>query len=88
MIYDERDVNYFLGVPVVALIPETLTTNERSHDARRMFAASSAVSGDRRGGRAACGAAAQFHKDISDTRKQIEFRTMKGALDGKSLRSA
>jgi hypothetical protein len=38
MIYDERDVNYFLGVPVVALIPETLTTNERGHDSRRMFA--------------------------------------------------
>jgi uncharacterized protein involved in exopolysaccharide biosynthesis len=37
MIYDERDVNYFLGVPVVALIPETLTTNERGHDSRRMF---------------------------------------------------
>ncbi|HXU09262.1 MAG TPA: Wzz/FepE/Etk N-terminal domain-containing protein [Blastocatellia bacterium] len=38
MIYDERDVNYFLGVPVVALIPETLTTKERGHDSRRMFA--------------------------------------------------
>lgn len=38
IIYDERDVNYFLGVPVVALIPETLTKNERGYDSRRMFA--------------------------------------------------
>ena len=35
MIYDERDVNYFLGVPVVALIPETLTNPERLQASRR-----------------------------------------------------
>src|SRR5262249_54123095 len=29
MICDERDVSYFLGVPVIALIPETLTIPER-----------------------------------------------------------
>lgn len=38
MIYDERDVNYFLGVPVVALIPETLTVSERGRGARQLFA--------------------------------------------------
>ena len=37
-IYDERDVNYFLGVPVVALIPETLTPMEHSHARRQKFA--------------------------------------------------
>jgi hypothetical protein len=37
MIYDERDVNYFLGVPVVALIPETLTNSERLQAGRRNF---------------------------------------------------
>ena len=36
-IYDERDVNYFLGVPVVALIPESLTTSERGHAQRELF---------------------------------------------------
>jgi protein tyrosine kinase modulator len=36
-IYDERDVNYFLGVPVVALIPETLTVIERGAARRRLF---------------------------------------------------
>lgn len=37
MIFDERDVNYFLGVPVVALIPETLTVTERGRSEREMF---------------------------------------------------
>jgi uncharacterized protein involved in exopolysaccharide biosynthesis len=37
MIYDERDVNYFLGVPVVALIPETLTNPERVRAGRQLF---------------------------------------------------
>lgn len=36
-IYDERDVSYFLGVPVVALIPETLTVIERGAARRRQF---------------------------------------------------
>ena len=36
-IYDERDVNYFLGVQVVALIPETLTVSERGADRRQLF---------------------------------------------------
>ncbi len=36
-IYDERDVDYFLGVPVIALIPETLTAGERGHARRRLF---------------------------------------------------
>jgi hypothetical protein len=36
-IYDERDVNYFLGVPVVALIPETLTVSERGSARRQLF---------------------------------------------------
>jgi hypothetical protein len=38
MICDERDVNYFLGVPVVALIPETLTTGETRHLGRQLLA--------------------------------------------------
>jgi hypothetical protein len=38
MIYDERDVSYFLGVPVVAMIPETLTVPERSRVNQRLFA--------------------------------------------------
>jgi uncharacterized protein involved in exopolysaccharide biosynthesis len=38
MICDERDVNYFLGVPVVALIPETLTTSETRHLGRQLLA--------------------------------------------------
>lgn len=38
MIYDERDINYYLGVPVVALIPETLTVPERSRINQRLFA--------------------------------------------------
>jgi hypothetical protein len=38
LIQDERDVNYFLGVPVVAVIPETLTTTERGRGSQRMFA--------------------------------------------------
>jgi hypothetical protein len=33
-INDDRDVEYYLGVPVLALIPETLTTFERSHRRR------------------------------------------------------
>jgi uncharacterized protein involved in exopolysaccharide biosynthesis len=37
MIYDERDVNYFLGVPVVALIPEMLTDSERVKASRQRF---------------------------------------------------
>lgn len=37
MIYDERDVGYFLGVPVVGLIPETLTVPERSRVRQRLF---------------------------------------------------
>lgn len=36
-IFDERDVSYFLGVPVMALIPETLTTPERSRVRQQMF---------------------------------------------------
>lgn len=36
-IFDERDVNYFLGVQVVALIPETLTAAERGHAERDVF---------------------------------------------------
>lgn len=36
-IYDERDVSYFLGVPVMALIPETLTVPERSRVRQQMF---------------------------------------------------
>jgi hypothetical protein len=30
MINDDRDIEYFLGAPVLALIPETLTPLERS----------------------------------------------------------
>jgi uncharacterized protein involved in exopolysaccharide biosynthesis len=37
VIYDERDVNYFLAVPVVALIPETLTTAERGQSQNNLF---------------------------------------------------
>ena len=37
MIFDERDVTYFLGVPVVALIPETLTVTERGRWQRELF---------------------------------------------------
>jgi len=37
MINDERDVKYFLGVPVVALIPETLTNPERVRAGRQLF---------------------------------------------------
>lgn len=36
-IHDERDVNYFLGVPVVALIPETLTVAERGRSQNSLF---------------------------------------------------
>lgn len=37
-IHDERDIKYFLGVQVVALLPENLTTAERDAQARRLFA--------------------------------------------------
>ncbi|MFP5264741.1 MAG: GumC family protein [Blastocatellia bacterium] len=37
MIVDDRDVKYYLGVPVVALIPETLTVAERGHTQRDLF---------------------------------------------------
>jgi hypothetical protein len=37
MIYDDRDVKYYLGVPVIALIPETLTIAERGHTQRHLF---------------------------------------------------
>lgn len=37
MIFDERDVNYFLGVPVVALIPETVSVTERGRRGRQQF---------------------------------------------------
>jgi uncharacterized protein involved in exopolysaccharide biosynthesis len=36
-IHDERDIKYFLGVPVVAQLPENLTAAERSNQARRLF---------------------------------------------------
>lgn len=36
-IYDERDIKHFLGVPVVALIPETFTVAERTQAAARLF---------------------------------------------------
>lgn len=36
-IYDERDVSFFLGVPVVALIPETFTPGERGSASRQLF---------------------------------------------------
>jgi uncharacterized protein involved in exopolysaccharide biosynthesis len=36
-IFDERDVSYFLGVPVMALIPETLTVPERSRVRQQLF---------------------------------------------------
>jgi hypothetical protein len=38
MIQDERDVDYFLGVPVLALIPETITGVERKRVRRRLLA--------------------------------------------------
>lgn len=38
MIYDERDINYYLGVPVVGMIPETLTVPEKSRVNQRLFA--------------------------------------------------
>ena len=37
MIQDERDAEYFLGVPVVGLIPETLTPDERGHQRRLLL---------------------------------------------------
>jgi len=37
MIHDERDVNYFLGVKVVALIPEMHTIAERGQSQNRLF---------------------------------------------------
>jgi uncharacterized protein involved in exopolysaccharide biosynthesis len=37
MIHDDRDVKYYLGVPVIALIPESLTIAERGHTQRHLF---------------------------------------------------
>jgi hypothetical protein len=37
MINDDRDVKYYLGVPVVALIPETFTIAERGQAQRQLF---------------------------------------------------
>jgi uncharacterized protein involved in exopolysaccharide biosynthesis len=37
-IHDERDIKYFLGVPVVALLPENFTATERNTEGRRQFA--------------------------------------------------
>ena len=73
MIYDERDVGYFLGVPVVALIPETLTQERGA--GRRANLTLRAVSASRRtwrGGGSAPGALAGCNADISDFGKQVE----------------
>jgi uncharacterized protein involved in exopolysaccharide biosynthesis len=37
MIIDDRDVKYYLGVPVIALIPETFTIAERGQSQRHLF---------------------------------------------------
>ena len=37
LIQDERDAEYFLGAPVVGLIPETLTPEERGRQRRLML---------------------------------------------------
>jgi hypothetical protein len=37
MINDDRDVEYYLGVPVLALIPETLTPFERGRRRRLLL---------------------------------------------------
>ena len=37
IIHDSRDVDYLLGVPVVALIPESLTFNERGAQRRNLY---------------------------------------------------
>ncbi|MFL6215158.1 MAG: Wzz/FepE/Etk N-terminal domain-containing protein [Blastocatellia bacterium] len=37
-IHDERDIKHFLGVPVIALLPENLTVAERSAQSRQLFA--------------------------------------------------
>lgn len=37
IIHDSRDVDYLLGVPVVALIPESLTFNERGAQRRQCY---------------------------------------------------
>lgn len=37
LIQDERDAEYFLGAPVVGLIPETLTPDERGHQRRLLL---------------------------------------------------
>jgi hypothetical protein len=37
MINDDRDIKYYLGVPVVALIPETFTNAERGQAQRQTF---------------------------------------------------
>jgi hypothetical protein len=36
-IHDDRDVEYYLGAPVIVLIPETLTPSERGR-AKRLLA--------------------------------------------------
>ena len=36
-LYDQRDVDYYLGVPVLALIPETFTPSERIQSDRVAF---------------------------------------------------
>ena len=38
LIHDDRDVEYFLGAPAIALIPETLTPAERGRQRRLRFA--------------------------------------------------
>ncbi|HMZ21220.1 MAG TPA: hypothetical protein PLD20_25020, partial [Blastocatellia bacterium] len=37
LIRDERDAEYFLGAPVVGLIPESLTPHERGHQRRLLM---------------------------------------------------
>lgn len=37
-VHDERDIKYFLGVPVVAMLPENFTAVERTIEARQLFA--------------------------------------------------
>jgi hypothetical protein len=39
-IHDDRDIRYYLGAPVLALLPETLTPDERGR-ARRLLVAKS-----------------------------------------------
>ena len=44
-IEDERDVEYFLGAPVVGLIPETLTPVENSRIRRQKLARTALIVG-------------------------------------------